>query len=258
MRLAFNRFGEHNPSNIVILHGLLGSKRNWFGIGKSLSDLGFNVWLVDLRNHGDSEWNDKHTYFELAEDVKNFFKEHGIGGSALIGHSMGGKSAMVLDKLHQGLVSKLVVVDIAPVTYSPNFENYLKVLLSLDLGSFKSRFEVDKKLSKYFKEISFRSFLMQNLKLDESKGFYWRVNLKSLIKNAVDISEFPAIKSISYTDTLFLYGELSEYCVADHCNIIKESFPLSEFAPVKKAGHWVHVEQPTKFLEIVTKFLKTD
>ena len=258
MRLAFSRFGEHNASNIVILHGLLGSKRNWFGIGKSLSDLGYNVWLVDLRNHGDTEWNDKHTYFDLAEDVKNFFKEHGIEGSALIGHSMGGKSAMVLDKLHQGLVSKLVVVDIAPVTYSSNFENYLKVLLSLDLGSFESRSEVDSKLYKYFKEISFRSFLMQNLKLDDSKSFYWRVNLKSLIKNAVDISEFPAIKSVSYTNTLFLYGELSEYCVADHRNIIKGSFPLSEFAPVKKAGHWVHVEQPTKFLEIVTKFLKTD
>jgi esterase len=157
---------------------------------------------------------------------------------------MGGKAAMVLDKLHQGLVSKLVLVDIAPVTYSRNFENYLKVLLSIDLGIFKSRPEIDSMLSKFFKEISFRSFLI--------------VNLKSLIKNAVDISEFPAIKSVSYTDTLFLYGESSEYRVADHIDIIKEHFPLSEFAPLKKAGHWVHVEKPTKFLEIVTKFLKTD
>ena len=74
MRLAFSRFGEGNASNVVILHGLLGSKRNWFGIGKALSDLGFNVWLLDLRNHGDSEWNDRHTYFDLAEDIKNFFK----------------------------------------------------------------------------------------------------------------------------------------------------------------------------------------
>ena len=99
---------------------------------------------------------------------------------------------------------------------------------------------------------------MQNLKLDDSKSFYWRVNLKSLIKNAVDISEFPAIKSVSYTDTLFLYGEMSEYRVSDHIDMIKGNFPLSEFASLKKAGHWVHVEQPTKFLEIVTKFLKTD
>ena len=258
MHLAFSRFGELDASNVVILHGLLGSKRNWFGIGKSLSDLGFNVWLVDLRNHGDSEWNHKHTYFDLAEDVKKFSEEHGIENSALIGHSMGGKSAMVLDKLHQGLVSKLVVVDIAPVTYPPTFENYLKVLLSLDLGSFKSRSEVDSKLSECFKESSFRSFLMQNLKLDYNKGFYWRVNLKSLITNAVDISEFPLIKGVSNTDTLFLHGDLSEYCVADHINIIKENFPSSEFVSLAKAGHWVHVEQPAKFLEIVTKFLKTD
>ena len=112
---------------------------------------------------------------------------------------MGGKSAMVLDKLHQGLVSKLVVVDIAPVTYSPNFENYLKVLLSLDLGRVNTRAEVDTMLSEYFEEVSFRSFLMQNLKQEGKKSFYWRVNLKSLIANAVAISEFPVINAVSYT-----------------------------------------------------------
>ena len=99
---------------------------------------------------------------------------------------------------------------------------------------------------------------MQNLKLNDKKGFYWRINLKSLITNAVSISEFPVVIGASNTDTLFLYGDSSEYCVADHKNIIKENFPLSDFAPVAKAGHWVHVEQPKKFLEIVTKFLKTD
>jgi esterase len=258
MQLAFYRFGEGNASNVVILHGLLGSKRNWFGIGKSLSDLGFNVWLVDLRNHGESEWSDKHTYFDLAEDVKNLLEEYGIKRSFLIGHSMGGKTAMVLDKLYQGFISKLVVVDIAPVTYPPNFENYLKALSSLDLGGFNTRSEVDTKLSEFFEQVSFRSFLMQNLKLDGKKNFYWRVNLKALIANAAAISEFPVINVVSNTDSLFLYGDLSEYGVSKHRDIIKESFPLSEFAPVAKAGHWVHVEQPTKFLEIVTKFLKSD
>ena len=258
MRLAFSRFGEGNASNVVILHGLLGSKRNWFGVGKAISDLGFNVWLLDLRNHGDSEWNDKHTYFDLVEDVKKFFEEHGIISTSLIGHSMGGKVAMVLDKLHRGLLSKLVVVDIAPVAYVANFENHLKVLLSLDLGSFKSRSEVDSKLSEYFKEISFRSFLMQNLKLDDNKSFYWRTNLTSLIMNAVAISEFPVINGISNTDALFLYGDLSEYRVEQYRDIIKDNFPLSQFASVAKAGHWIHVEQPKKFVEMVTKFLKTD
>ena len=108
MRLAFNRFGEDNAKNVVILHGLLGSKRNWFGFGKSLSDLGFNVWLVDQRNHGESEWNDEHTYFDLAEDIKDFLEEHGIKKTYLIGHSMGGKAAMVLDKVYQ---SKIKLAD---------------------------------------------------------------------------------------------------------------------------------------------------
>ena len=258
MRLAYSCFGEGNASNVVILHGLLGSKRNWFGIGKSLADLGFHVWLIDLRNHGESEWSDKHTYFDLAEDVKKLLEEKGIVNSSLIGHSMGGKTAMVLDKLHQGVISKLVIVDIAPVTYTPNFENYLKVLSFLDLGSFNTRSEIDTKLSEYFEEVSFRSFLMQNLKMDEKKRFYWRVNLTSLIRNAIAISEFPVINGVSNTEALFLYGELSEYGVTEHKDTIKESFPLSEFAPVAKAGHWVHVEKPIKFLEIVTKFLKSD
>ena len=213
MRLAYSRFGEGNASNVVILHGLLGSKRNWFGIGKSLADLGFHVWLVDLRNHGESDWSDKHTYFDLAEDVKNLLEEHGITRSFLIGHSMGGKTAMVLDKLYQGFIAKLVVVDIAPVNYPPNFESYLKVLSSLDFARFNARSEIDTKLSEYFEEVSFRSFLMQNLKVDEKKSFYWRVNLTSLIANVVAISEFPVMNFASYTEALFLYGDSSEYGV---------------------------------------------
>jgi pimeloyl-ACP methyl ester carboxylesterase len=258
MRLAFNRFGEGNAKNVVILHGLLGSKRNWFGFGKSLSDLGFNVWIIDQRNHGESEWSDEHTYICLAEDIKKFLEDHSIKNTYLIGHSMGGKAAMVLDKVYQGYVLKLVVVDIAPVNYPPSFENYLKVLAQLDLSSFKSRSEIDLKLSEYFEEKSFRSFLMQNLKLDDRKNLYWRVNLRSLLSNAASISEFPNINSVSNTNSLFLYGDLSEYGVAEHSDIIRENFPSSELVPVIKAGHWVHVEQPTKFLEIVTKFLKSD
>ena len=99
---------------------------------------------------------------------------------------------------------------------------------------------------------------MQNLKLDEKKSFYWRVNLTSLIRNAIAISEFPVINGVSNTEALFLYGELSEYGVIKYKDTIKESFPLSEFVPVAKAGHWVHVEKPKKFLEIVTKFIKSD
>jgi len=115
MRLAFSRFGEGNERNIVILHGLLGSKRNWFSIGKSLSDLGFNVWLVDLRNHGESEWSDKHTYFDLAEDVKKLLEEHGEGSKIEFSKDpsiMGGLSIKIgdetLDLSIRGKVKKLV------------------------------------------------------------------------------------------------------------------------------------------------------
>ena len=144
------------------------------------------------------------------------------------------------------------------MTYPPNFENYLKALSSLDLGRFNTRSQIDTKLSEHFEEVSFRSFLMQNLKQDGKKNFYWRVNLESLIANAVAISNFPVINVVSNTEALFLYGDLSEYGVKKYKDTIKESFPLSEFAPIAKTGHWVHVEQPIKFLEIVTKFLKSD
>ena len=99
---------------------------------------------------------------------------------------------------------------------------------------------------------------MQNLKLDDRKNFYWRVNLPSLLSNVTAISEFPFINSISNTNSLFLYGDLSEYGVEEHSDTIKENFPISELVPVTKAGHWIHVEQPSKFLEIVSNFLKSD
>ena len=146
MRLAYEIFGEKNQKEILILHGLFGSKRNWFSISKAIATFGYKVWVLDLRNHGDSEWSKNHTYFDLALDVDNFFRKNNIMDACLLGHSMGGKAAMLFDLLYPNLLSKLIIVDIAPVKYFSDFEYYLKVLKSIDLHLFNKRSEVEDKI----------------------------------------------------------------------------------------------------------------
>lgn len=258
MSLSYETFGKENQKEILILHGLFGSKRNWFSIAKSIANFGYKVWALDLRNHGDSEWSKNHTYFDLALDVDNFLTEHNIKDACLIGHSMGGKAAMLFDLLYPNLLSKLVIVDIAPVKYFSAFGHYLKVLKSIDLHSFNKRSEVNDKVSSEIEDSNIRSFLLQNIRVDEKGSLNWKINIQSLIENSIDISDFPEVKAISKTNTLFMFGAESEYSVKSHKVYISKLFSNTRFIEIKDAGHWVHSEKPKDFIEIVTNFLKSN
>ncbi len=258
MRLAYEIFGVKNKKEILILHGLFGSKRNWFSIAKAIANFGYKVWVLDLRNHGDSEWSKNHTYFDLALDVDNFLRENNISDACLIGHSMGGKAAMLFDLLYPNLLSKLIIVDIAPVKYFSAFEYYLKVLKSIDLHTFNKRSEVNNNISSEIDDSKIRSFLLQNITVDEKGALNWKINIQSLIENSRDISDFPEIKVTSKTNALFLFGTESEYMVKSHKGCIGKLFSNNRFVEIKDAGHWVHSEKPKDFLEIITNFLKSN
>jgi len=258
MRLAYETFGEKNQKEILILHGLFGSKRNWFSIAKAIAVFGYKVWVLDLRNHGDSEWSENHTYFDLASDVDNFLRENNIKDACLIGHSMGGKAGMLFDLLYPNLLNKLIIVDIAPVKYFSPFGHYLQVLNSIDLHSFNTRSEVNDKVSSEIKDAKIRSFLLQNIRVNEKGFLNWKINIQSLIKNSREISDFPEIKTISKTNTLFLFGAESEYSVESQKGCISKLFSNTQFMEIKEAGHWLHSEKPKDFLEIVTNFLKSN
>jgi esterase len=261
MKLEFKKFGNGFP--LVILHGLYGSGDNWFTIGRNLSSY-FTVYLPDLRNHGTSPHSDDHNYDLLTDDLEEFFVDQQITNACLIGHSMGGKTALNFAFKNPDKVAKLVVVDIAIRSYSIEGEfapqaimhrRIIDLLLAIDIQHTTSRSEIDKNLSTKIPQKSIRQYLLKNLKRKEDGEFYWGLNLHSLdmniqrILDAIDCQNITFIKPV-----LIISGKNSGYITKDDLTDFKDVFPNMIFHELD-SGHWVHVEQPEKFLEILRDFL---
>ena len=253
LELAFTEVGDGPP--LVILHGLFGSRRNWTRLAQRLGER-HRVVALDLRNHGDSPWAETMSYREMAEDVADFLTREGLEGATVLGHSMGGKTAMVL-ALEQGeLVSRLIVVDIAPVAYAHTHLPYVKAKQAVDLATVSRRSEVDLVLQEAVPERGLRSFLLHNL-VTEGGRLRWRINLEALHDNMDDLVSFPdQLDDLSYDGpTLFLAGADSLYLQLAHLPRIRSLFPASEIDAIAAAGHWVHADQPEAFLARVRAFL---
>ena len=253
LELSFTEVGEGPP--LVILHGLFGSGRNWASLAQRLGEV-HRVITLDLRNHGESPWAETMTYREMAEDVADFLTREGLEGATLLGHSMGGKTAMVL-ALEQGeLISRLIVVDIAPVAYAHTHLPYIKAKQAVDLEAVSRRSEVDLVLQEAVPERGLRSFLLHNL-VTEGGRLRWRINLEALHDNMDDLVSFPDhLDDLSYDGpSLFLAGADSLYLQLAHLPRIRALFPASEIDAIAAAGHWVHADQPEAFLARVRAFL---
>jgi esterase len=251
--LSFTETGAGPP--LVILHGLFGSNRNWASLARQLGET-HRVFALDLRNHGASPWAETMTYREMAEDVAAFLERHGLQGATVLGHSMGGKTAMVL-ALEQGeLVGRLIVVDIAPVAYAHTHLPYIKAKQAVDLDAVERRSEVDLVLQEAIPERSLRNFLMHNL-VTEGGRLRWRINLQALHDNMDDLTGYPDdLDGLRYDGpTLFLAGADSHYLEIGHLPRIRTLFPAAEIDAIAGAGHWVHAEQPQAFLARVRAFL---
>jgi esterase len=248
LRLATAEYGAGNP--VAILHGLFGWGRNWATIARRLAAR-HRVVALDLRNHGDSPWGETMTYAEMAEDVRDT-----LGGrAALIGHSMGGKAAMVA-ALGGDWVERLVVVDIAPVDYpAPAAE--LEAMRDLDLATIARRSEADRLIAAKIPDPAERAFLLQNLVFGDGPP-HWRLNLAGIEQAMPDILGFPAPPpDARYRGpALFIAGANSGYLRPEHEPAIRRLFPAAEFVRIPDAGHWVHAEQPEMFLAAVERFLK--
>lgn len=252
MKLNHKTFGEGTP--LIILHGVFGSLDNWLTVGKSLADK-FKVYLLDLRNHGDSFHDSEFTYEAMSKDLVNFIKENKIDKPVIIGHSMGGKVAMKFAVNNPDLFRKLIVVDIAPRAYPPHHQKILSGLESIDLKVLKSRKEADDKLSEYIPELGVRQFLLKNLTRDEG-NFKWKINLPIISKKIENVGEGLEDQLVSDKPTLFIRGEKSDYIQnSDNISIIS-IFPNSEIKTVKNAGHWVHAENPDAVVELIIDFVQ--
>jgi pimeloyl-ACP methyl ester carboxylesterase len=240
---------------VLILHGLLGSARNWASIARRLGATR-RVFALDLRNHGASPWADEMTYDQMAGDVRVFLARQGLPAAAVIGHSMGGKVAMRLALTHGEQVERLVVVDVAPVIYGRSFNAYVEAMRGLDLSRISRRAQADALLAERIADAGVRGFLLQNL-ISGDDGLAWRVPLQALADNMPALTGFPEpAESERYEGpALFVTGGRSDYVRPEHHAEILRLFPHAQLITIEGAGHWVHAEAPTVFLEIVQRFL---
>lgn len=253
MLLYSNILGEGKP--FIILHGFLGMSDNWKTLGKKFSKHGYQVHLVDQRNHGRSFHDTIFDYETLAEDLKNYCDYHKLKNITLLGHSMGGKTAMIYATQYPDLLDKLIIADISPRYYPVHHDAILEGLSSLDFNSISSRSEADKKLSNYVSEVGTRQFLLKNLYWIDKGQLALRVNLPVLKANVSEVGESLPIHANFKKNTLFLRGDKSEYITLDDETIIKNHFPKAKIITIEKAGHWLHAENPKDFYEAVLKFI---
>lgn len=243
--------GDPGPlSPLLIVHGLYGSARNWGVIAKRLSE-DRQVIAVDMRNHGQSPWSDDHSYSALADDLAEVIAAHG-GQMDVVGHSMGGKAAMVLALHHGTMVNRLVVVDIAPVIYGHTQVQFIHAMRGVDLSGIDRRSQADAALRDTVEDAGTRAFLLQSLDVAEKR---WRLNLDALEAEMPKIVSFPAMSEQFDGPTLFLSGANSDYVKPDHRPAIKALFPKARFARIPGAGHWLHAEKPREFEASIKAFL---
>jgi esterase len=267
MQLSYKKIGE-GPA-LVILHGLYGSSDNWMTIGRAFSK-NYTVFIPDLRNHGKSPHIKDHTYKLLVDDLLEFFCFHKISNAIIIGHSMGGKLAMLFSLTNPEFVKSLIIVDIAPKRYTLLQDlsrqiiqhlNIINAYLSVDLTGKETRDEVEVEFSNYIKDTKERQFLLKNLVRD-GKGFRWAINVKAIsnaLPEIMDGPDFEKTQSNSNTvtfPTLFVKGEKSDYLQEIDLGPIKKLFPHSDMVTIPGAGHWVHAEQPVQFIDAINNFLK--
>jgi len=253
MILHSNIIGEGRP--FVILHGFLGMGDNWKTLAKQFSESNFEVHLVDQRNHGRSFHSDDFDYEIMAEDLKRYCDTNNLNDIILLGHSMGGKTAMTFATMFPEMVKKLMVADISPRYYPVHHDAILNGLSQLDFSEIKSRGQADKALSAYVDDVGTRMFLLKNLYWVEKGQLGLRINLPVLKENVSEVGEALATHAVFENETLFLRGDKSEYIGPSDEVIINRHFPNSKLVTISNAGHWLHAENPSEFYNAVIEFI---
>ena len=244
-----------NGKPLLILHGFLGMSDNWKTLGAKYTENGYQAHLIDQRNHGKSFHSLDFNYDILADDIKQYMKHHEIEKASIIGHSMGGKTAMQYACDNNNSVTKLLIADIAPKYYPPHHNAIINGLNALDFNTITSRGEADTELSKYITAYRTRQFLLKNLYWEEKGRLGFRFNLAVLSHKMEEVGENISSTSFYNGPTLFLKGDKSEYVSENDVSEIKRHFPLAELDTIKNAGHWLHAENAVDFFEKSIAFL---
>uniref|UniRef100_A0A486XHH5 Esterase ybfF n=1 Tax=Rheinheimera sp. BAL341 TaxID=1708203 RepID=A0A486XHH5_9GAMM len=245
--------GQADKPAIVLIHGLFGSYENLGVIERSLSSQ-YHVINLDVRNHGRSEHSNEMSYALMADDLADTLDALQLHKVAILGHSMGGKLAMAFALTYPQRVSKLILADIAPVSYPPRHNVIIAGLQAVDLANLSSRAEADKQLSAFISEMGVRQFLLKSL-VKDNDTFYWRFNLKALQDNYPALIGAPMVSGQYDGPVLFIKGGDSDYILPEHKAAIMQQFPKAQAKIIQGTGHWLHAEKPAAFTKLVEDFL---
>jgi pimeloyl-ACP methyl ester carboxylesterase len=252
MQLHFKESGQGRA--VILLHGLFGSADNWHPIALRLAEK-FHVFALDHRNHGQSPHSAEMNYPLMAGDVNRFMAARGLERALVIGHSMGGKTAMQLALQFPDRVEKLVVADMAPRAYAPAHDKIFAALLALDLPAFQTRQQIEDALAPEIPNLVLRRFLLKNLGRNPDGKFFWKINLRGLAENYLQLGEPVAAAAPFTKPTLFIRGGKSRYILPSDEPHIRELFPAAQIQSIAGASHWIHADQPEEFVRLVLDFL---
>jgi esterase len=254
MKLAFRKLGSGKP--LFILHGLFGSADNWQTLGKQLAEY-FTIYLIDARNHGHSPHSDEFSYELMSNDIKELMTDEGLESIMILGHSMGGKTALYFAVTHPNSVKKLIVVDIGPKKYPVTNQFVVDALDKFDPKNLASRKEAEEILTSSIEDAGTRQFLLKNLYWDDNQKLQWRFNFQSIKSNIKAVGDATPIPfSPLNIPAMFLKGDKSDYIFPSDMKLIMSMFPIARIEIIPNAGHWVHADQPQAFFKAVLKFLQ--
>ncbi len=266
----FSKHIGNGEQNLIIIHGLYGSSDNWLTISRHLEDI-CNIYLIDQRNHGRSPHSSIMNYEVMADDLNDFMIQEGLESAIIMGHSMGGKTAMRFALKYSHKVEKLLILDIAPKSYD-GFSNYAQItndhrsivdaLLSVNPKEFSSRSGIDKFLKEKIPNDMVRSFLLKNVGRAEDKTLFWKLNIQSISENLHNImsgfsdlgdsDRFPENKNV-----YLICGANSPYVQEEDIQSVRKLFPSAQLTTIPNAGHWLHAEQPELFVKTTRYFIES-
>lgn len=247
---------EGTGQPLLILHGFLGMSDNWKTLGTQYATLGYQVHMLDLRNHGRSFHSDVFNYGAMVQDIVDYCQAHQLQNIDIIGHSMGGKVAMLLAVQHPELIRKLIVGDIGPRYYAPHHQDILAGLNAVDFSKKPSRTEVDQIVSEYIPDMGTRQFLMKSLYWQTPEQLAFRFNLPVFNKEIENIGTALPENARFEKPTMFIRGGNSNYIKNEDWPDIQKHFPNAVLETIPNVGHWLHAENPKMFFELTGSFLK--
>lgn len=256
MLLFYRKYGDPKNKPIVVLHGVLGLSDNWDYFGKRFAEKGFHVIVPDMRNHGQSPRMEAFNYKVMARDVKKVLEHEHIKRCYVIGHSMGGKIAMMLAFENPQLVERLEILDISPRKFDHPLEHvgFIDAMGKVNLKNAKRRLDVEEQLAKYNFDKRVLLFLMKNLSYSHEHGFRWKPYLKSIYKNIEEIGKGLENHGTYNGPALFIRGGRSDYILDKDLPVMKELLPNYQLVTLPESGHWIHVDDPEGFLEATERF----